>query len=354
VAAILSYADLARDDVTSESTLADLDSIQSAARKGAALTRQLLQFSRREGGESSDVDLNERVHDVVSMLERTLGEDVRLLVSTTDEATIVHADAVELDQVLLNLIVNARDALEPGGTIRIETARRDLGGTSPLLPGVPSGAYVQLSVRDDGSGMTEEVMEHAFEPFFTTKGRGQGTGLGLATVYGIVQRHEGHVSLRSTPDVGTTIEVLLPVSQSLRPATADADEAPVPGQGDGRTVLLVEDEAPLRLAMRRMLERGGYRVLDAEDGPAALRNHHQAEIDLLLTDIVMPGTLTGVDVADRFRDRAERLPVVFVTGYSDAALDGRRVDSAGTTVLAKPFSEAELLGAVRQAIGSAP
>jgi signal transduction histidine kinase/CheY-like chemotaxis protein len=353
LAAIFSYADLALDGVTDPAARSDLEAIRAAARRGAGLTRQLLQFSRRDPGEVAVVDLNERISDVAGMLERTLGEDKALRCDLSSDPVPVLANPVELDQILLNLIVNARDAVDPGGTIGLRTDsvlldRGDLATYPVLRP----GPHVRLTVTDDGSGMVPEVLDHAFEPFFTTKGRGQGTGLGLSTVYGIVQRLGGHVAARSSAGEGTTIEVLVPA------ATSDAggdpgeavDEAPaLPRSG---RVLVVEDEEPLRRAMVRMLERAGFEVLEAADGEAALA-HAGDPVDLLLTDVVMPGALTGVDVAAGLRERKEDLPVVYMTGHSDALLEGITVDgTGGTSLLAKPFSEQELLALVAAALGA--
>ena len=210
--AILSYAELAADTATDEQSREDLQSIQSAARKGASLTRQLLQFSRREAGKTVAVDLNERAADVVSMLSRTVGERVALRMRLTEHPRPVVADPVEIDQVILNLIVNARDAIEGSGTITVSTLPVEIDAEDAARRLVPAGTYLRLAVTDDGTGMPLDVQEHIFDPFFTTKGRGEGTGLGLSTVYGIVQRHGGHVSVVSSPGAGTTIEVLLPVS----------------------------------------------------------------------------------------------------------------------------------------------
>jgi signal transduction histidine kinase/CheY-like chemotaxis protein len=355
LAAILSYADLASDAIREPGPLADLESIQAAARRGAGLTRQLLQFSRREVGEASIIDLNERITDVASMLSRTLGEDISLRTRLSPTPATVLADPVELDQIILNLVVNARDALQPGGHIEVATQHIELDRDDVLnLPSLHPGIYVRLTVTDDGSGMSADILEHAFEPFFTTKGRGQGTGLGLSTVYGIVQRQGGHVVATSDPGRWTEIEVLLPAAAAM---TADPVEPPAPvasahvGSGAGRTVLLVEDEAPLRRAIRRMLESGGYVVLEAEDGATALERLDEP-VDLLLTDIVMPGGLTGVDVADSFRARMPRLPVVFMTGYSDTILDPARLEATTPTVLLpKPFTEVQLLEVVGSAMG---
>jgi CheY-like chemotaxis protein len=288
------------------------------------------------------------------MLARTLGEDIELHSDLAADPATVLADAVELDQVVLNLVVNARDAVGPGGNITVGTELVVLDHrVLPNLSAAGPVPYVRLTVTDDGEGMAPDVLDHAFEPFFTTKGRGQGTGLGLSTVYGIVQRQGGHVVAHSVPGAGTTIEVLLPAAVPA-PVAAEATLSDQPvSSGGGRTVLVVEDEEPLRDAMRRMLERAGFTVLEAEDGTSALERHAGARVDLLLTDIVMPGGVTGVDVADGFRARAADLPVVYVTGYSDDILDPERLDgSTRTALLSKPFTESDLLEVVGATLGT--
>jgi len=352
LAAILSYADLAADGVTDPAARADLEAIQDAARRGAGLTRQLLQFSRRSPGDLEPVRLNDRVLEVVGMLGRTLGEDKALRCDLVDAPIAVLADPVEVDQILLNLVVNARDAVGRGGVIEVSTATLELGPSDAAQhPGLTPGPHVRLAVTDDGSGMTPEVAEHAFEPFFTTKGRGHGTGLGLSTVYGIVQRLGGHVAARSVEGVGTSVEILLPAVEPGATASADADatagDRPV---ATGR-VLLVEDEAALREAMVRMLQRAGFEVVEAADGAEAL-GHLDERFDLLLTDVVMPGQFTGVDVAAGFRARTANLPVVYMTGYSDALLEGVDLGPGRRSmVLSKPFAEAELRDALAATMG---
>jgi signal transduction histidine kinase len=349
LAAILSYADLAADGVTDSAVRADLESIQQAARRGAGLTRKLLTFSRRRAGEVSLIDVNERVTDIVSMLGRTLGDDVALRTSLEAHPAAALADPVEIDQVLVNLVVNARDAMPSGGTIVISTQLVDLD--LDAVDGVGVGRHVRLAVTDDGSGMTPSVIAQAFDPFFTTKGRGEGTGLGLSTVYGIVQRMGGRVSAHSVEGEGTTIEVLLPASDKPLTHIDHPSDRPVTEPGTARTVLVVEDEEPLRRAIGRMLERAGFLVSEAPDGATALDVHRDSNFDVLLTDVVMPGGVTGVGVADGFRRRHPDLPVVFVTGYSDDILDPERLDGIRTTSLTKPFSEAELLDVLARATG---
>jgi signal transduction histidine kinase/CheY-like chemotaxis protein len=352
LAAILSYADLAADGVTDPAARADQEAIQDAARRGAGLTRQLLQFSRRAPGDLQPVRLNDRVLEVVGMLGRTLGEDRSLRCDLVDDPVAVLADPVELDQILLNLVVNARDAVGRGGVIEVSTATLDLGpAEASQHPGLTAGRHVRLAVADDGTGMSPEVAEHAFEPFFTTKGRGQGTGLGLSTVYGIVQRLGGHVTARSMEGVGTSVEILLPAVEPGPDAPPGSPASAPPPPATTGCVLLVEDESALREAMVRMLERAGYEVVEAADGTEAL-SHLGERFDLLLTDVVMPGPLSGVDVAEGFRARVTDLPVVFMTGYSDRLLEGVDLGPGRrTAVLSKPFAEAELRDALAATMG---
>jgi signal transduction histidine kinase/ActR/RegA family two-component response regulator len=347
LAAILSYADLLGDDLGDQGN-DDLEEIRRAARRGADLTRRLLQFSRQDHDEVAVVDVSGLITELSRLLERTIGEDVTLQTRLNEDPCPVLADSRSLEQVVLNLVINARDAAGPGGTITITTACVDVDGEEAArLPGIEPGPHVLLSVTDDGTGMTDEVIRRAFDPFFTTKGRAQGTGLGLATVYGTVQGFHGHVGIASTVGAGTQVTVLIP--------RADAELAPPlvpPPTTESRShagrVLVVEDEPAVRAAMRRMLERAGYEVAEASDGHHAIDEHATTDIDLVVTDVVMPGSLNGADVAEHLRVRRPGLPVLFVTGYGADLLAQRGVSVDGITssVLHKPFSEAELLAAV--------
>jgi CheY-like chemotaxis protein len=346
LAAILSYADLLSDRIDDDCA-EDLEEIRQAARRGADLTRRLLQFSRQDHDEVAVVDVGAVIADLTRLLERTIGEDVTLHTELCDGGCPVEADARSLEQVLLNLVINARDAVEPGGTIAVAVSCVDIDpDEASRLPGIEPGPHVRMTVTDDGSGMTDDVVRRAFDPFFTTKGRAQGTGLGLATVYGTVQRYGGHVGITSEVGAGTQVTVLLP--RATTDVTPEIVLPPASGHVHVGRVLVVEDEPAVRSAMRRMLERSGYDVLEASDGYQAVDEHTTTDIDLLVTDIVMPGSMNGADVAVRLREHRVDLPVLFVTGYGTDILDQRGVHADGQTsvVLQKPFSEDQLLEAV--------
>jgi PAS domain S-box-containing protein len=324
-----------------EAAHADLAEVDAAAARAAALTRQLLAFGRQQVLRPQVVDLNRVARDVAAMLRRVIGADVELLLALAPEPMRVHADPGQLELVLMNLAVNARDAMPSGGTLRIETGRVD---------GEPS--QVMLVVRDTGIGMSEATQARVFEPFFTTKDVGAGTGLGLAIVFGIVRQAGGAIRVHSAPGAGTSFVILLP-------ALAPADEAPAaavvshaagdPARG---TVLLVEDETPVRITARRILERHGYAVLEARHGAEALVlwRAHRAEITAVVTDLRMP-EMGGRELAARLRAEGASLPVVFVSGYSDEA--AAPADGHEARALEKPFTGDALLRALDAALGAA-
>ena len=335
---IRGYARFIIDGLPYESALrSDAEEIERAAERAARLTNQLLVFSRRDVVQSRVLDLAEVLDDITSLLERTLGEDVALSVSVEDDLCLVEADPSQLEQVLVNLVVNARDAMPGGGRLSIGLAN-DPGRDEPR---------VRLTVEDDGHGMTPEVLERAFEPFYSTKPKGQGTGLGLATVYGIVTQAGGSVDIQSQPGEGTTVSVLLPAS-GARPA--HPDDAPVSDDAaaGGETILVVEDEDAVRRLTCRILSRQGYRVLEASDGHRALDtwDRHGGEIDLLLTDVVMPG-MSGKELAEQIG-----IEPVFMSGYTDDVM--LRHGLEGLRLVQKPFDADTLLIAVRSALDSAP
>jgi two-component system cell cycle sensor histidine kinase/response regulator CckA len=324
----------------------DIEAIRAAGERAAALTRQLLVFSRREIAAPQVVDLNELVCDVERLLRRTIGEHIGLEVSLDRAAPSVDVDPSHLEQVLLNLAVNARDAMPEGGTLRVRTGRVDLTlEAARLHPGTTPGPHALLTVADDGAGMSEEVLAKAFEPFFTTKPKGQGTGLGLATTYGIVTQNSGHIELRSERGVGTEARILLPIAQRSAGPRTDA-AVPEPPVGRGQRVLVVEDEVGVRTLARRFLESGGYEVLVAADGHEALALFERSAVDLVITDVVMPG-LSGPQVVARMRMIRPGLPAIFTSGYSDrpGALP------SGAPFLSKPFSIPDLLALVGEVLG---
>jgi PAS domain S-box-containing protein len=343
---ILNYASFVLEEVTDNSPAReDLEEILTAAERAARLTHQLLIFGRRETIQPEPLDLDMVVADVQSLLSRTIGEDIELVVSRSEAPPVIHADRGQIEQVLLNLAVNARDAMATGGTISIETAPVTLDAeVVGLHPGLAVGRYLQLSVSDTGMGMDQETIDHAFEPFFTTKARGEGTGLGLATVYGIVTEAGGNVTIYSEKGMGTTIRVYFPPSDST-PVVSTSDSTEL-SKGAGDTILLVEDEDAIRKVATRILERNGYEVLQAGNGVEALvlaRDHH---FDLLLTDVVMP-QMSGRDLAERVHAMRPELPILFVSGYSQGVLGPRRGLGDDVTIVQKPFTERTLVESIQ-------
>jgi signal transduction histidine kinase len=323
--------ELARDGFA---TVEEFQEIRAAVERAAALTRQLLAFSRRQVLAPGAVSINDVVLDAERMLRRVIGEDVVLETQLDELAGEVVADRGQLEQVLMNLVVNSRDAMPDGGLVVIST-QRDREGK------------VALAVSDTGTGMVSATMARAFEPFFTTKELGKGTGLGLSTVYGIAQQSGGDVSIRSAPGAGTTVTVTLPHCGGPADSSAHSERGPAgaPGQGPGggETILLVEDEPPVRAAARRILVRRGYEVIEAANGADALFlwSLHRARIRLVLTDVVMP-LMGGRELAERLHEVGAGIPVLYMSGYADGDRGGEL--PAGAELLGKPFS-AEALGA---------
>ena len=333
---------------------ADLAEVLKAAERAAALTRQLLAFGRQQVLQPRRLDVNRTVADVAGMLRRVIGEDIRLTTELSPEAWPVLADPGQLEQVLMNLAVNARDAMPAGGALRLHTANVVIDAADPRArSGLAPGAYVALTVEDAGVGIAPDVLPRIFEPFYTTKPVGAGTGLGLATVYGIVQQSGGHVDVESAPGRGSRFTVLLPRMEP-RPADATppspAPAAPASPRGS-ETILVVEDEAPVRLVVRRMLERLGYVVLDAESARDALRLAETAAhpIDLVLTDVVMPGQ-SGRAFAEQLALARPELRVLYMSGYTDDEILRRGLAEPGATFLEKPFTPERLARAVRGAL----
>jgi signal transduction histidine kinase len=331
----------------------DAREVAHAADRAAELTGQLLAFSRHRPLRAVPLQLNDVVTEFLPMLKRTLGEDIMVKSRLSPELGTVRGDAGQIGQVLLNLALNARDAMPRGGDLVLVTDNAELDATYPgtHVP-LPPGPDVRLSVTDTGVGMDEETRARVFEPFFTTKGVGKGTGLGLSTAYGIVRQHDGAIWLYSEPGHGTTARIYLPRVYEAMRAPAAPHAGPL-GGGIGRTVLVVEDEAAVRHVERRMLEAHGYRVLLADGGAAALAivRAHEGPIDLLLTDVIMP-EMNGREVADAVQALRPDLPVLFVSGHVGDALDRHGGLAPSARVLNKPFSSRELAEAVRTALES--
>jgi two-component system, cell cycle sensor histidine kinase and response regulator CckA len=328
----------------------DVAQIQRAARRAIGLTHQLLTFGRREVVRPRVLNLNDVVSDVQSLLHRTLGEHVTLDVSLQPDLCAIRADPGQLEQVLMNLAVNARYAMPSGGTLAIETASVLLDEEDAARqPGLHPGWHVRLRVSDTGVGMPPEVQMHAFEPFFTTKPKGEGTGLGLATVYGIITQAGGRVQIYSEPGLGTTITVLIPATDDVPQADEPLPRAP--RARGGETVLVVEDEDAMREVTQRILERNGYQVLTAGRGEEALGlvGARDGALDLLLTDVVMPQML-GKEVAERIRALRPSTRVLYMSGYARPVLAEQGTLDPTVALISKPFSEDALLQAVREVL----
>jgi PAS domain S-box-containing protein len=360
---ILGYAAMAAADVQTtagddpawRALHDDLLQIVDAGDRATALTRQLLSFARADAiAEPQVLELNRVVVDIEKLLRRTLGEDIRLITRLTGTPWPVKADPGQLEQVLLNLAVNARDAMPAGGTLTIETSTSELDENyATQHPAVRAGRYMRLQVSDTGTGMSKATLERAFEPFFTTKPKGHGTGLGLATIYGIIATAGGHIQIYSEPGLGTTITVLLPATDET--ATQTTELPTQPGErGDGVTVLLVEDDENLRALTERVLARHGYTVLSA--ATAADAQHLAARrprIELLLTDVVLPGT-DGHTLATAVQAGHPTMNVIYMSGYTETILAARSTLPAGTTLLNKPVNPHHLLAAVARGVAPIP
>ena len=330
-----------------------LRAIRADAMRAANLTRQLLLFSRRHVLQLRNLDLNEVVTNLVKLLQRIIGEDMRLELHLHPAPLILHADAGMIEQILMNLAVNARDAMPNGGSLRIETSEKSVDqNAAQLNPEAAPGRYVCLRVSDQGHGIAPAVMSRIFDPFFTTKDVGKGTGLGLATVMGIVKQHRGWVMVESQPGQGATFQIFLPASSTTPGRTAAAILAK-PGGGT-ETILLVEDEMVVRVPTRKILERHGYKVLEAASGQEALEcwQQHRGSIALLLTDLVMPGGMSGQELARVLQADEPQLRVIFNSGYS-AAIAGRELKLGhGEHYIQKPVAPDQLLRTLRLSLDS--
>ena len=352
--AIIGYTDLVFERPgVDDATLRDVGEIRKAADRAASLTRQLLAFGRKQFLRPVVLDLNETVAGLLQMLPRVIGAHIETHTRLSPEPWRVTADPSQIEQVLLNLALNARDAMPTGGTITIETSNVDLAASRVAAEGltVAPGPYVQLAVTDTGSGMDARTRARAFEPFFTTKPTGKGTGLGLATVYGIVDQSGGAITIQTAVGHGTTVRIYLP-AVSAPVERRDADPAPASALGT-ETVLLVEDNDAVRDLARRTLLMRGYTVLEARNGDEAIDLVARgARPELLLTDVVMPG-LSGPNVAARLLQRNPRLRVLYMSGYSEDATAVHGTSWGGVPFLQKPFTPSQLAERVRIALDTA-
>ena len=331
--------------------LDDLAEIDRAATSAARLTHHLLSFSRQDVHAPAPMNLNEAIGGIQELLHRTLGEHVQLDTNLAAGLHTIRADSSQLGHALVNLAVNGRDAMPHGGKLTIDTANVEVDADyAAPRHGLQPGHYVRLRVSDTGTGMAGEVVEHAFDPFFTTKPLGEGTGLGLATVYGIISRSGGHAYFYSEPGVGTTFVALFP---ALDATPAEAVKKPAPSVSWGATILVVEDEAALRSVTRRILEGAGYRVLTAADGPEALAAvaPDGEPVDVLLSDVVMPEML-GPELAHRLRERKPSIRVLFMSGFAQPVL-GEAMEMGTVEMIEKPFTGPALLARVERALAYA-
>jgi two-component system sensor histidine kinase EvgS len=349
---IMGYAELMQEKAATDSSMHhDLLEIQKAARRSTDITKQLLAFARQQTIAPKVLDLNDTVEDLLKMLRRLLGEDIDLAWLPEPHLSPIKIDPSQVDQILANLCVNARDAIVGVGKITIETEDvsfdeaycRDHAGFIP-------GEYVLLAVSDDGSGMDKITQDNIFEPFFTTKPVGSGTGLGLATVYGIVKQNHGFINVYSEPDKGTTIKIYLPRYTGEMADAPKAVGAEIP-HGHGETVLLVEDEESILKLGKRFLERLGYTVIEADSPDKAidLAAGYPGRIHLLVTDVVMPG-MNGRDLANHLREIYRELKVLFMSGYTANVIAHRGVLDDDVCFMQKPFSQTVLAYKVREAL----
>jgi len=362
LAVILNYASFVAEELTKAAEtpmgtqwagpLKDVEQIQSAAERASLLTHQLLAFARREVVQPRVLSLNTAITRMEQILRRTIGEQVELVIDLAAGLPMIVADPGQIEQIILNLAINARDAMPGGGTISIDTAGMEIAHDEFVGDSPPSGLYVRFRVSDSGVGMSAEVRDRAFEPFFTTKPKGEGSGLGLATVYGIVSQSGGYTTIDSEAGTGTTVTILLPATR--RDAPRDEAHERVDRKvllGGRETILVVEDEDALREVTRRILTRNGYTVVTASSGAQAMEiaASHDGPIDLVLTDVIMP-TMQGPAVASEMRRIRPGIGVLFMSGHAQPVLESEAVLGTEFLLVEKPFDQAILLENVRKVL----
>ena len=351
---VLAYVHLALDEVEEGSSLhTDITRISELAARGGELIRDLLAFSRRQRSERVPVDLSTLVEKTGKLLRSLVNEEIHMVLVPSGEPVMAQADRAQIQQVLMNLVTNARDAMPRGGKLRIETDMVDIDASYPEDNNPPPpGRYAMIAVTDTGSGMDEIALARIFEPFFTTKEVGKGTGLGLSTVYGIVKQHGGHVSIDSQLGRGTTFKVYLPSvgPESLEATSGSILESRPKGAG---TIMVVDDDDAILESMSRILESAGYTVFSANSADAAEKRflRESGSIDLLLTDVVMPGR-SGRKLYDRLAAKKAQLKVLYMSGYEDRVVTGRGVSTSADMFLEKPFNPDALLKIVQQILTS--
>jgi two-component system cell cycle sensor histidine kinase/response regulator CckA len=351
---IQGYAEMVLDQIGPDKPISgDLQEIRDASDRAAALTRQLLAFSRKQTLHIAAMDLNEIIVSLRNMLQRLIGEDIDIRLELTPDLPLIRADRAQVDQVLMNLVVNARDAMPDGGVITLATTAAVISREQARMMNhdrAAPGQYAQLRVTDSGTGMDAATRDRIFEPFFTTKGVGKGTGLGLSTVYGVLQQLGGNIEVASAPGHGTTFTLYFPKAPEGMASTVDVSKHAAALADRREVVLVVEDQRGVRQLVSRILSRHGYTVLEAADSDQALAlaEHHSAQIDLVLTDVVMP-VMSGPELVAVLR-AARPLKVLYMSGYTGADLSRRAALAADDTVLEKPFTASVLLDAVREVL----
>jgi len=349
LAVILNYSTFVSEEIENkDAALADLNQIRTAAERAVVLTRHLLAFARREVQQAKIIDINEMITNIFDLLDGAVGDVIEIMVDLAPDLWLIKADPGQLEQILVHLSMNARDAMSTVGTLTIDTENIEIDETySTAHAHLSPGRYVRLRVSDDGSGMEREVLERAFEPFFTTKPSPEATGLGLSTVFGIVSQAGGDIELYSELGIGTTCRVLLPaVDTSIVSTRPKLD---ITALGGNEIILVIDDEVALRDVTQRMLERNGYNVLSCADGTEALAlaERQEVEIDLLLTDVIMPN-MNGSEVARHVRTLRPNIPVLFMSGYAQPVLGSTLDDDV--LLLEKPYTQHSLLTKVREAL----
>jgi hypothetical protein len=362
LAVIMNYASFVAEELSAaaatetgaqwELPLNDVEQIQLAAERATLLTHQLLSFARREVVQARALSLNSAITRMEQILRRTIGEQIELSISLAGGLPMVMADPGQIEQIVLNLAINARDAMPTGGMLSIDTAAAEVVADESAVTGAPPGRYVRFRVGDTGVGMSAAVRDRAFEPFFTTKPRGEGSGLGLATVYGIVSQSGGYSKIYSDEGVGTSISILLPAAD--RDATigeVDGSAGHVKRLVGSETILVVDDEEALREVTRRILTRNGYNVVTASSGAQAIQiaSSHVGPIDLVLTDVIMP-KMQGPSVANEVTALRPDSRVLFMSGHAQPVLEAEAVLGTEFRLLEKPFGQATLLETVRKVL----
>jgi hypothetical protein len=362
LAVILNYASFVAEELSTavaapegsqwDGPLKDVEQIQLAAERAGLLTHQLLSFARREVVQAQALSLNSAITRMEQILRRTIGEQVELVIGLAADLPMVVADPGQVEQIVLNLAINARDAMPAGGTLSIDTVAREVTDDESSIAGMSAGIYACFRVSDSGVGMSSEVRDRAFEPFFTTKPRGEGSGLGLATVYGIVSQSGGYTKIYSDEGVGTSITILLPAA-SKDALHDEPDEQPdrLRTLVGTETILVVDDEEAIREVTRRILTRNGYTVVTASSGAQAVQiaTAHVGPIDLVLTDVIMP-TMQGPTVAKEVKKLRPSIRVLFMSGHAKPVLEAEEVLGTEFLLVEKPFDQAKLLEKVRQVL----